>query len=223
MRNYVQTGQEVASTIIQAQWRSYDAQMTYINTLADILIVQSIARRWFTMRKFRRVIGMKSTRKNVRHNNRSETKNSGHKPKTLISSPRSSIKYTATTIPTTNMYSNEDNHAAWKQHRLKIMKQNQGDDVSVNDLSSSKLVKSSSSSPPDTHAGWKHHRLNIIKQSPHLNKQSYHPDDVSFDDFVEDIVGGGQVWYDGNKTETSDMLKKWKSKGLRSSETSSTK
>ena len=223
LRNYVQTGQEVASTIIQAQWRSYDAQMTYINTLADILIVQSIARRWFTMRKFRRVIGMKSTRKNVRHDNRSETKNSGHKPKTLISSLRSSVKYTATTIPTTNMYSNEDNHAAWKQHRLKIMKQNPGDDVSVNDLSSSKLVKSFSSSPPDTHAGWKHHRLNIIKQSPHLNKQSHHPDDVSFDDFVEDIVGGGQVWYDGNKTETSDMLQNWKSKGRRSSETSSTK
>jgi hypothetical protein len=121
------------------------------------------------------------------------------------------------------MYSNEDNHAAWKQHRLKIMKQNPGDDVSVNDLSSSKLVKSFSSSPPDTHAGWKHHRLNIIKQSPHLNKQSHHPDDVSFDDFVEDIVGGGQVWYDGNKTETSDMLQNWKSKGRRSSETSSTK
>jgi hypothetical protein len=123
------------------------------------------------------------------------------------------------------MYSNEGNHAAWKQHRLKIMKQSPGDDVSFNDSSSSKLVKSFSSSPPDTHAGWKHHRLNIIKQSPHLNKQSHlHPDDVSFDDFVEDIVGGGgQVWYDGNKTETSDMLKNWKSKGRRSSGTSSTK
>lgn len=221
LRNYVQTGQEVASTIIQAQWRSYDAQMTYINTLADILIVQSIARRWFTIMK----IGRKSTREKVRHDKRSETKNAGNKPKTLISSLRLSVKYTAaaTKPPTTNMYSNEDNHPTWKQHRLKIMKQNPGDDVSVNASSSSKLVKSFSSSPPDTHAGWKRHRLDIINQSPQLNKQSHHSDDVSFDDFVEDIVGGGQVWYDGNKTETSDMLKNWKSKGRRSSETSSTK
>ena len=48
---YVQQGQEAAAIIIQAQYRSYDAQMNFINTLADILIVQSVARRWLTLRR----------------------------------------------------------------------------------------------------------------------------------------------------------------------------
>jgi hypothetical protein len=55
LMRYVQQGQEVAATMIQAQYRSYDAQMNLINTLADILIVQSVARRWLVLKKLKRV------------------------------------------------------------------------------------------------------------------------------------------------------------------------
>lgn len=37
-----------AATKIQARWRGYDAQMNYLHTLADILVVQSMARVWIT-------------------------------------------------------------------------------------------------------------------------------------------------------------------------------
>ena len=36
----------VAATIIQTFWRSYDSQMNYLHTMADVLIAQSVARRW---------------------------------------------------------------------------------------------------------------------------------------------------------------------------------
>lgn len=39
-----------AATKIQTRWRGYDAQMNYLHTLADILVVQSIARVWLTKR-----------------------------------------------------------------------------------------------------------------------------------------------------------------------------
>lgn len=39
-----------AATVIQSRWRSFDVQMNFMHTLADILIVQSVARRWLTMK-----------------------------------------------------------------------------------------------------------------------------------------------------------------------------
>jgi hypothetical protein len=39
-----------SATKIQAQWRSYDCTMNYLHYLADVLIVQSAARRWIARR-----------------------------------------------------------------------------------------------------------------------------------------------------------------------------
>eukprot|EP00543_Licmophora_paradoxa_P017558 CAMPEP_0202477926 /NCGR_PEP_ID=MMETSP1360-20130828/94191_1 /ASSEMBLY_ACC=CAM_ASM_000848 /TAXON_ID=515479 /ORGANISM="Licmophora paradoxa, Strain CCMP2313" /LENGTH=259 /DNA_ID=CAMNT_0049105183 /DNA_START=505 /DNA_END=1284 /DNA_ORIENTATION=+ len=47
----VRLTQIIGAVIIQTRWRSWCTQQRYLNCLADILIVQSIARRWFTMRK----------------------------------------------------------------------------------------------------------------------------------------------------------------------------
>jgi len=55
LMRYVMHGQEVAATLIQAQWRCYDAQMNYINTLADILIAQSVIRRWLVLRRVKAI------------------------------------------------------------------------------------------------------------------------------------------------------------------------
>ena len=76
----------MAATFIQSQWRSYDAQMNYINTLADILIVQSVARRWLVLRKLgrRRRLEQKAEvllatlkRRIVDKNNAAQTNNNG--------------------------------------------------------------------------------------------------------------------------------------------------
>jgi len=136
LRRYVRSGQEVAATFIQSQWRCYDAQMNYINTLADILIVQSVIRRWLTIRKTRKRFASKPR--------------SNHNPVTVVS-------------PTTR----RDPHMVWKEHRLKI----------VNRTLSPERV------------------------------EYVHPD--SLDEFHQDSIGGDE-WYDGNKSETSDLLKNWK-------------
>lgn len=39
-----------AAIIIQTCWRSYDCTMNYLHSIADILIVQSVVRRWIAMR-----------------------------------------------------------------------------------------------------------------------------------------------------------------------------
>ena len=39
-----------AATVIQKYWRSYDCTMNYLHSIADILIVQSVVRRWIAMR-----------------------------------------------------------------------------------------------------------------------------------------------------------------------------
>lgn len=39
-----------AATVIQKSWRSYDSTMNYLHTVADILIVQSVVRRWIATR-----------------------------------------------------------------------------------------------------------------------------------------------------------------------------
>ena len=138
---YVRNGQEVAATFIQARWRSYDAQMQYINTLADILIVQSIARRWLTMRKLKRIFEMKPKHEKIRHDKQMKNRNQSHAP------------------------TKKNPHVAWQQHRLNVVA-----------------------------------RPLTAKKSDSL---------IGFDAFAHDIVGG-EEWYDGNKSETNDMLKNWK-------------
>ena len=45
-----------AATMIQAQWRCYDTSMDYLHYLADVLIVQSMVRRWFALRRVTRIV-----------------------------------------------------------------------------------------------------------------------------------------------------------------------
>ncbi len=98
LSRYVVEGQEVAATLIQSQWRSYDAQMNYINTLADILIVQSVARRWLTLRR--------QEVKNFNINKRKQPAAATYGRKQIMG-PSSGIK--------------NDAHEAWKEHRLKVV------------------------------------------------------------------------------------------------------
>jgi hypothetical protein len=148
LNRYVKNGQEVAATFIQAQWRSYDAQMQYINTLANILIVQSVARRWLTIRKTRRIFEMKS---------KSET-----------------IRLEKQTMKRSQMINRSQNHAPTQQ---------------------------------SSHDVWRQHRLNIVakSQKPETTNKLL----LGFDTYAREIVGA-EDWYDGNKSETSDMLKNWK-------------
>lgn len=148
LRRYVRNGQEVAATFIQSQWRSYDAQMNYINNLADILIVQSVARRWLTLRKMRKRYGFRP------------------KQDTKMGYGQSGSNY-------------NQNNAAPIQQR-------------------------------NTHATWQQHRLNIVSKPPSPKRHSEGFPDV----FHRDSVGA-EDWYDGNKSETSDMLRGWKGRKSR--------
>ena len=107
--------------------------MNYINTLADILIVQSVARRWLTLKKV----------------------------KMLIRELNQSTNY--------------------KQHRYGYNK---------------------------TSASWQHGKVNIVtrRMNP-VAKAVKHQDE--FDLFNQESVDK-DGWYDGNKSETSDMLRNWK-------------
>ena len=44
------------AVIIQAKWRCYYRSMTYLHTIADILIVQSVIRRWIAFKKYPRLL-----------------------------------------------------------------------------------------------------------------------------------------------------------------------
>ena len=99
LSRYVNEGQEVAATLIQTQWRSYDAQMNYINALADILIVQSVARRWLTLR-----------RQDVKNWNMSKRKQ-----------PSAAIYVRNQVLMDPRERSRNDGHEVWKEHRLKIV------------------------------------------------------------------------------------------------------
>ena len=109
LRHYVTAGQEVAATFIQSQWRSYDAQMNYINTLADILIVQSVARRWLVLRK----LGRRRLEKKLQHARLGDD----HKPPTNnINQDKGAPNSGATVTKKGN-----NTHAVWQQHRLNIV------------------------------------------------------------------------------------------------------
>lgn len=103
LSRYVNEGQEVAATLIQTQWRCYDAQMNYINTLADILIVQSVARRWLTLR-----------RQDVKNWNMSKRKQ-----------PSAAIYGRNQLSMNPRPGSRNDAHEVWKEHRLKIVAKKQ--------------------------------------------------------------------------------------------------
>ena len=42
----------IAATIIETRWRSYDCQMNYLHTMADILVAQSVVRRWIATKRY---------------------------------------------------------------------------------------------------------------------------------------------------------------------------
>lgn len=149
LHRFVSNGQEVAATFIQSQWRSYDAQMNYINTLADILIVQSVARRWLVLRRMRRMYGTRPKRE---------------------SKSQSRATQNGVTV-----------QAAARKN---------------------------------THAVWQQHRLNVVSKPLHVQTapQSSHPD--GFDVFHRDSAGADE-WYDGNKSETSNMLMNWRGRKSR--------
>lgn len=52
--------EDKAATIIQTRWRCYDTSMDYLHYLADVLIVQSMVRRWFAMREVTGILEEKS-------------------------------------------------------------------------------------------------------------------------------------------------------------------
>ena len=136
LNRYVESGREIAACMIQSQWRSYDAQMNYINKLADILIVQSVARRWSALRRMRGKIRRRPVQESTVH-------------------------------------------ATYRSKSLPVQK--------------------------NAHAVWQQHRLNVVANQ---SRQSY-PNEDELDAFDKDSVGGDE-WYSGNKSETSDMLKSWK-------------
>jgi len=98
LSRFVVEGQEVAATLIQSQWRSYDAQMNYINTLADILIVQSVARRWLILR-----------REDVKSLNINKQKHM------LPQYMRKQV------LGQDSVVMRPDSHNVWKEHRLKVV------------------------------------------------------------------------------------------------------
>jgi len=56
-------------------------------------------------------------------------------------------------------------------------------------------------------ASWQQHRLNAVS-SPVVDQQQYsHQEDTNT---LHRDSAGGEAWYDGNRSETSDMLKSWK-------------
>ena len=99
LSRYVTEGQEVAATLIQTQWRSYDAQMNFIDRLADILIVQSVARRWLTLRR--------QEVKNWNMSKRKQPAAATYGRKQLMIDP--------------SARSRNDSHEVWKEHRLNIV------------------------------------------------------------------------------------------------------
>ena len=46
---------DYAATVIQKYWRCFDCSMNYLHTIADVLIVQSVSRRWLAQRLAKRM------------------------------------------------------------------------------------------------------------------------------------------------------------------------
>ena len=183
LMRYVQQGQEVAATMIQAQYRSYDAQMNFINKLADILIVQSVARRWLTLRKLKHVKLQYSYHYGVRR--------------------QQQVAY--------NIHNNSSvSRAIQNLQHYPVSRQHHGQ---VN------------GSSPRWHSSQAHHSQSRIPSnrpprwneppSPRAEYPPPRPTDHNPDGFDTFNRGGSEEWYDGNKSEASEMLTNWKRRGSR--------
>ena len=99
---FVRNGQDIAATIIQTCWRRYDAEMNFINHLADVLIVQSIARRWLVRKKL-------------------ERKGIVLVVATGVAPPSQNLPSHLGYTKRFNQKKNSSTHDEWKQHRLKVL------------------------------------------------------------------------------------------------------
>lgn len=180
LMRYVQQGQEVAATMIQAQYRRYDAQMNFINTLADILIVQSVARRWLTLRKMKNFKLQNGYNHSLRH----------QKALPYSISKNSSIS---------RAIHNLQSPSVSRQH---IHSHPNG--------MSPRWQRSPSSSNP-LHIQSKGPQISYPKPEYPISKSTQYPDE--YETFHR---MGSDEWYDGNKSETSEMLTNWKRRERRS-------
>ena len=173
LMRYVLNGQEVAATVIQAQWRSYDGQMNYVNTLADILIVQSVARRWLTLKKMK-------ARKNKKSRQKIQYKNP---------QPSNSYSHSNSSMPGWKQ--------EWQQRRMKVKKSKPMNNIEFH------KDQDNYSTPPN----WQQHKTNETRSEDSFTNRRQPIEGLGI--FSEDSVDG-EGWYDGNKSETSDMLRSWK-------------
>ena len=182
LMRYVKQGQEVAATMIQAQYRSYDAQMNFINSLADILIVQSVARRWLTLQKFKQVKLQYSYHHGVRR----------HKQ----------VAY--------NIHNNSSvSRAIQNLQHYPVSRQHQGQlNSSSPRWQSSQSQRSPSRIPSNRPPRW--NESSPRAEYPPPRQADHNPD--GFETFNR---GGSEEWYDGNKSEASEMLTNWKRRGSR--------
>lgn len=186
LMRYVLQGQEVAATMIQSQYRSYDAQMNFINTLADILICQSVARRWLTLRKLKPVKLQYSYHHGIRrqqqvayniHNNSSVSRaiqNLQHYP-----------------VPRQHLMEQNGSTPTWRN---------------------SPMHPSPSRSPSNRPPRQQESNIRPDNHRPEYPTHREHQPD-GFDTFNR---GGSEEWYDGNKSEASEMLTNWKRRSSRS-------
>lgn len=166
LARYVRNGQEVAATLIQAQWRSYDSQMNFVNTLADILIVQSVARRWLTIRR----------------------------AKKLKQRATSSSRYSKQSYPAT-IQKNAIQKNSSVSRAINNLKKTTASQIGYNQTSKTAAPL------------WQQHKLKPVAQAEYPTRKTVqYPEE--FDAFSENSAK--DEWYDGNRSETSDMLKNWK-------------
>jgi len=174
LMRYVLQGQEVAATMIQAQFRAYDAEMNYVNTLADILIVQSVARRWLTLRKLKQGNLQRSSYNGTRRQQQS-VRNNGS-----ISRAIKNLKQ----YPDSRQHHVQQNGSSsqWQSYQTYRSQ-----------------TQKSTNRPPIRHE-------NKIARSNHRLQTVVHHPDSSY----TVNRGGSDEWYDGNKSEASEMLTNWK-------------
>lgn len=172
LMRYVLQGQEIAATMIQAQYRAYDAEMNYVNTLADILIVQSVARRWLILQKLNQGSLQCSSYNGARrqqHAARNDTSVS-RAIKNLKQYPRSRQQHVQQNGSSSQWQSYQTNHTQPQRSTNRPIRQE-----------------------------------NNIPRSEHsLRTVIRHPDSYTVN------RGGSDEWYDGNKSEASEMLTNWK-------------
>ena len=144
----MKNGQEIAATFIQAQWRSYDTRLNYINILGDILMAQSIARRWLTQKRLRSWLTLKKLRRQTKRFPEEYRREQRQRNDQIQANCKQSVQ---------NAQKNNA-HTSWQQHRLQVV-----------------------SKPASPHA--------LLTQQ---------------------ATSGEEGWYDGSKSEASDMLRSWK-------------